>query len=337
MTKAFLFGKFLPFHKGHEALIHFALSKCDFLSILVCCSDKEQLPGEIRMRWIKESFAHVSKLEVVMFNYRENDLPNTSESSFEVSKVWAQQLKTLFPEYSIVITSEPYGDFVAGFMNIKHIPFDIDRFGFSISASAIRNNLFSNWNFLTASVKPFYSIKVALLGTESVGKTTLSEQLSKYYNCSLVLEAGRDIIADSNSFTYNDLLTVASEHSESLRIAMTEDHPLIIMDTDIHITMSYSRFIFGRDLQVSNEILSNNKASLYFYLVNDVPHVQDGTRLDINRRNELDLYHRQVLSDKDIPFVELSGSWEQRFSLAVQHIDNLIAGKTTINHRDPGV
>jgi len=292
------------------------------------------LSGEIRMRWIKESFAHVSELEVIVFNYRESDLPNTSESSFEVSKVWAQQLKMLFPDYSIVITSEPYGNFVADLMNITHIQFDHSRLEIPISASAIRNNLFSNWHFLPASVKPFYAIKVALLGTESVGKTTLSEQLSKYYSCSLVHEAGRDLIADSNSFTYNDLLMVASEHSKSLRIAMTGDHPLIIMDTDIHITMSYSQFIFGMDLSVNNEILSNNKANLYLYLVNDVPHVQDGTRLDIDRRNELDLSHRQVILDNDIPIVELSGSWEERFSVAVQQIDELIAGKTTFNHRE---
>jgi HTH-type transcriptional repressor of NAD biosynthesis genes len=42
MIKAFVFGKFYPFHKGHEAMINFALSKCDFLSVLVCSSDKEK-------------------------------------------------------------------------------------------------------------------------------------------------------------------------------------------------------------------------------------------------------------------------------------------------------
>lgn len=29
MKEAFVFGKFLPFHKGHEALIRFALPKAD--------------------------------------------------------------------------------------------------------------------------------------------------------------------------------------------------------------------------------------------------------------------------------------------------------------------
>jgi HTH-type transcriptional repressor of NAD biosynthesis genes len=55
MIKAFTFGKFLPFHKGHEAMINFALTECDFLSVLVCCSDKENINGEVRKKWIDNS------------------------------------------------------------------------------------------------------------------------------------------------------------------------------------------------------------------------------------------------------------------------------------------
>lgn len=43
MIKAFVFGKFLPFHQGHEHLINFALGHCDQLTVLVCASDRETL------------------------------------------------------------------------------------------------------------------------------------------------------------------------------------------------------------------------------------------------------------------------------------------------------
>ena len=39
MIKAFVFGKFLPFHKGHEAMINFALTKCDFLAVFIRDAD----------------------------------------------------------------------------------------------------------------------------------------------------------------------------------------------------------------------------------------------------------------------------------------------------------
>ena len=44
--QALIFGKFLPFHKGHQAMIEFALTQCDVLYVLVCKSDKEQISGE---------------------------------------------------------------------------------------------------------------------------------------------------------------------------------------------------------------------------------------------------------------------------------------------------
>lgn len=77
MTKAFVFGKFLPFHKGHEALINFASSKCDYLTVLVCCSDKEHIPDVVRKAWIEKTFECQANIEVKVFNYLESELPNT--------------------------------------------------------------------------------------------------------------------------------------------------------------------------------------------------------------------------------------------------------------------
>lgn len=327
MTKAFVFGKFLPFHKGHEAMIHFALAQCDWLIVLVCCSDRESIPGPIRAGWIKNTFSSRNDMRVEVFNYSEKDLPNTSESSEAVSAVWANIFKKLFPDYSIVVTSEPYGDFVAGFMGIRHISFDADKQLFPVSATAIRNDIFGNWMFLPEAVKPAYTTKVVILGTESTGKTTLAERLSKHYNCSCVLEAAREIIANSNAFSLDDLQLVAKEHAKAINRAVFSGSPLVIIDTDIHITQSYSKFVFGKTLDLSADIYNSNKADLYLYLNNDVEYWQDGTRLNERQRNALDISHREVLSAHNIDIVEISGDWPLRFAKAVEQIDRLLERK----------
>jgi len=323
MVKAFVFGKFLPFHKGHEAMIHFALSQCDFLTVLICCSDKESIPENIRKSWIEKSFSQCKNMEVRSFNYLESELPNTSVSSQEVSKIWAEKFKNIFPDYDVVITSEKYGDYVASSMGIKHIVFDIPRQFFPASGSAIRNDLFAYWNFLPDSVKPYFAIKVVILGTESTGKTTLTEKLALHYKCTSVKEAGRDIVANSNSFLFDDLILIASEHAKRIDKAALGYSPLIIIDTDIHITKSYSDFVFCRELEVDNQIYNSNKANLYLYLNNDVDYVQDGTRLSETDRNLLDLSHREILKQHNIDFVEIKGNWEQRFEKAVEQIDKI--------------
>ena len=325
MTKAFVFGKFLPFHKGHEAMINFALSKCDFLTVLVCCSDKESIPETYRKAWIENAFEKRKNIEIRTFNYLESELPNTSESSESVSKIWADIFKKQFPDYSLLITSEEYGNFVAAFMNIQHIAFDIPKKLFPVSATAVRNDVFTNWAYLPDSVKPELSVKVVILGTECTGKTTLTEKLAKHFNCSFVLEAGRDIIANSNSFTFDDLYLVATEHAKRIDKTILADNPLVIIDTDIHTTKSYSRFTFEKELEISLDIYNSNKANLYLYLNNDVEYLQDGTRLSEAERNLLDLSHRQVLTDHNIDFIEIRGDWDERFDKAVVQINKLIA------------
>jgi len=330
MVKAFVFGKFLPFHKGHEAMINFALKKCDFLTVLVCCSDKENITANTRQKWIEKTFKNQDEIEIKSFHYLESELPNTSDSSKEVSKVWSAEFKKLFPDYDFVITSEEYGNYVATFMGIKHIAFDIPKQLFPISATAVRNDIFTNWNFLPDSVKPSFAIKIVILGTESTGKTILTERLAKYFNCSSVKEAGRDLIPNSNSFGFDELHLVASEHANRIDKAVLGNSPLIIIDTDIHITISYASFVFNKELEVDDEIYNSNKADLYIYLNNGVEHQQDGTRLDKSNRDLLDLSHRTILREKNIKFVEIEGDWEQRFKRTLKEIELIINKKKGI-------
>lgn len=324
MLKGFVFGKFLPFHKGHEAMIDFAMTKCDFLTILICCSDKEIIPCETRKSWIQKTYEQHSNLEIKTFLYRESELPNTSVSSSAVSKVWAEKFKALFSDYDLVVTSEAYGDYISLFMGIRHIPFDMGKKLFPVSATSIRQDLFKNWQFLPDSVKPYFAIKVVLLGTESTGKTTLTEKLATHFNCASVHEAGRDLIPDSKAFEFGDLFLVASEHAKRIDRATIGHSPLVIIDTDINITKSYANYIFDKELEVDSTITTSNKADLYLYLNNDAEYIQDGTRLSIGERDKLDISHRATLKRHHVEFIDITGNWEQRFEKAADLINELI-------------
>ena len=328
MSNGFVFGKFLPFHKGHEALMNFALTKCDSLTVVVCASDMERIPCEVRKNWIEETFAWEKRLKVVCYNFKEFHLPNSSVASEHASKLWAAEFKKMFPEDILLFTSEEYGDLVGNFMGIQHILFDIDRKLYPISSTLIRHDLFKFWKYLPDSVKNYFSIKVAIVGTESTGKTTLTNQLKDHFKCNCVLEAGRDLIPTSESFDYNDLLLVAKEHANRIKNAVTKDSPLVILDTDIHITKSYSLFSLGKELMVSDDILKINKSDLYLFLNKDVKFVQDNTRLSEKRRNQLDYFHRTVFTDHEIKVVEIKGlDWSARYDRAVKKIDELIRKK----------
>ncbi|WP_073087792.1 AAA family ATPase [Chitinophaga jiangningensis] len=317
MTKGFVFGKFLPFHKGHEAMIRYARVACDQLTILVCCSNTELISPEIRKSWISCTVADLTAVDIRIYNYNETELPNTSVSSESVSAAWAKVFRSLLPEVDLLVTSEPYGEYVASFMGIRHLPFNPARSEVPVAASMIRRDLAGYWSFLPPAVKATLALKVVLLGTESTGKSTLTDKLANYFHGTAVQEAARDIIPDSNEFTVKDLYTVANAHAARIDAAVQGDSPLVFIDTDVYITISYGIHFYDTQIAVSPEIFDSNRADLYLYLNNDVPYFQDGTRLEQSERDELDAAHRRVLALYNIFYREINGSWEERLQVAI--------------------
>jgi HTH-type transcriptional regulator, transcriptional repressor of NAD biosynthesis genes len=315
MKNILTFGKFLPFHKGHQAMIEFALSK-GRVTVVVCNSDKETLSGLQRKVWIEKTVG-CAWLDVIVFNYSEDDLSSSSEASEEISEAWAKEFKKLVPDATHVVTSEDYGDYVAKFMGIEHIPFDKPRNIVPVSATKIRNGFQEYWGFVPDVVKEDISFKIVIAGTESTGKSTLSRRLANHYGFGHVKEAGRVFIPTSKKFDEHDLDHVAKEHYRWIKESSIYN-PVLVCDTDINTTIGYHVNTFGGWPSKYEHIPNGD---LYLYLNNDVEHVQDGTRLEKSGRDWLDTVHRQVFYRKGIDIVEISGDWNSRFEQSKKAIE----------------
>jgi HTH-type transcriptional repressor of NAD biosynthesis genes len=324
MKRGLVFGKFLPFHKGHKALIGFALKQCDELIILVCCSDKEHISSDIRVNWIKKTFKKNRRIIIQAFDYKETELPNTSESSRIVSQIWASKFREILPYFDVLITSEKYGKYVAQYLEIPHISFDEKRKKHAISSSMIRQNPTKHWHYIADAAKPYFQKKVVLLGTESVGKSTLCNTLAHYFSANLVTEVGREIVENAEDFTKSDLENIVDQHCKKIKKAQKDARPLMILDTDIHITQSYAKYTFGEYLDVSPEVYKQQRANLYLFLNNDVPFVQEGSQMTEKMRNELDKSHRQTLKKFRVNYHEINGNWSGRLNKAIKLIESVI-------------
>lgn len=313
-----MLGKFLPFHKGHARLIDFAESRCDRLTVLVCSTRDEEIPGEVRLGWIEEFYRRNEKIEAVHLRYDERILPNTSVSSREVSRRWAVHLREHFPPFDLVFTSEEYGDFLAEFLGAEHLAFDLSKEIVPVSGTQIRENPFLYWDFLPDPVKPHFVKKVCLIGTESTGKSVLTERLARHFKTAFVPEMARDIIEKTVECTSDHLRQIAELHARTILETVPKADKLLFVDTDVNITRSYSRFLFGEELRVEDWIERANRFDLYLYLEKDADFVQDGTRLVQTERDLLDLSHRQIFAEKKIELTGIGGDWEGRFERALQ-------------------
>ena len=319
MRKGLILGKFFPFHKGHQALIEFGAERCRKLVVLICASDKEEeeIPADVRLDWLQHAFAGRRNIRIELFRYREDELPNTSESSEAVAAVWAEAIRKRVRRLSCVFSSEPYGDMLARHLKITHIMFDQPRQQVPVAASYIRQSPHIYWDYLPDFVRPWFLKKVVILGTESTGKSMVTELLASRFRTNFVPEVARDIVAHTQQVKYEDLQRIANEHAHAIRRAEKQARAVLFIDTDIHITRSYARYLFQRDLPVHEWVEAANKADLYLHLSADAQYVQDGTRLPRRERDALDGSHRRMLERSGISFVEIKSQGHVQMEEAI--------------------
>jgi len=313
-------GSFCPLHNGHLSLINFGLHNCDFLYIFLCSHDKEDIPGEVRYNWLLEEFKGVDKIKII--HKDTSHLENTSVSSVDVSKVWSVYLKELFPDVNVIFTSEKYGDYVAEFMNIKHMMFDEKRTTIPISSTLLKEKTLTYWEHIPESVKPYYTKKICICGTESTGKTTMTELLSTYYGVKHAKEVGRNICADTNMCDKDMINQIIIGQAEEIKKNL--GNKILFSDTDLITTICYSEFLFNEHPEnITKEIEEINKFDLYLYLWNDVPFVDDGTRMGEPKRSK---FHKLLFkSFKGKNVVVIKGDYNKRLNKCIDVVDKFIS------------
>lgn len=320
MIKGLVLGKYDPIHIGHMKLIDFAKSKCDILYILLCMNeDEENISGNIRLDWLLKLYGNVEGIEI---KYTDKKLPYTSKSDKIISKIWSDHIKELFPDLNVFITSEPYGEYVAEYLGIKHIMYDINRNITPISATDIRNNSIRNWEYIPDIVKPHFVKKICISGTESTGKTTLTEILASHFNTNYVPEWGRLIVKNSKDTSFDDILNIGIAHATDIIEKVNYSNKILFSDTDLNITKMYSKYFFDEIPIYEDWVEKANIFDLHIFLENDAPYIQDGTRLPKKQRDELRDYHYNYLLSKGIKMGIVNGvDWDNRTRKAIDIVN----------------
>lgn len=320
MMRGLVFGKFMPLHKGHQSLIHFALQHSDELLVVLCHTVQEPIAGKLRLQWLKDWTKSYPKITVIDFPYDDRFLPNSSVSDRGIAQLWSEAFRQQLPPFTHIFTSEPYGDYMAEYLNIKHINYDNNRMTVPVSATQIRNNPRDFWQYLADEAKPYFVIKVAIAGTESTGKSILTQRLAEYFHTAYVPEMAREIVEKTITVTPAHLQEIASLHARTILDRLSVANRILLVDTDLITTQSYSWFLFGEPLYTDEWINTANEFDLYIFLEPDCSFVQDGTRLDLAQRNALSNHHRTLYEASGVSVVFIGGDWEQRFRKAVDCI-----------------
>jgi HTH-type transcriptional regulator, transcriptional repressor of NAD biosynthesis genes len=321
--RGLIVGKFYPPHHGHKHLIDFARSRVDELSVIVCQKPGESPGGGLRADWLREIHPD-AKILLIDDVYDEQD-----------SRVWAENsVRWLGFVPDVVFTSEDYGERFAHFLGCEHALVDKDRRCVPISGTIIRSDPLGCWSFLEPPVRAWYAKRICLVGAESTGKTTLAQMLAERYQTVWVPEYGREyserkLTEDGEcNWLSEEFALIAETQCERENDAARLANKVLICDTDAFATGVWHRRYMGeRSPEVEAIAAGHRRPDLYLLTNVDTPFVQDGTRDGELIREWMHETFVAELTSQLRPFRLLSGSLQDRFNVAVECVDEVIAGK----------
>lgn len=325
MKHGFILGKFMPPHAGHVTLIQSARALVDELTVLLCSQAGDPIPGELRMSWMRELFPDCRLL------WNSAEAPQQPSDDVNFWPKWKEIIARHHPEpIDYVFAGEPYGAELARHIGGIFVPLggrilNADQNGIGgLSGSMVRISPWSYWDYLPHPVRSHFALTICLHGIESVGKSSLAERLSAHYSTTLVPEYGRSHCeAHGTNCREDDLMLIGEAQQAMIVAARPWSNRLLIADTDALMTAAWSQMMIG---YTPDQLICHRKADLYLMLKPDAPFVDDGTRV-YKTDAERDRFHRiarDTLVLSRVKFVEISGSWEERFKAAVGAIDELI-------------
>jgi NadR type nicotinamide-nucleotide adenylyltransferase len=187
--------------------------------------------------------------------------------------------------------------------------------------------------------------KIAIIGPESTGKSTLCELLAKHYQTKWVPEYAREfLLTNGKEYSYEDLLTIAKrqlvqedEISSAFSIQRSESdapnspftihHSPLFIDTDMYVMKVWCEFVFGKCHQWILDQITERKYDLYLLCNTDLPWVKDELREypDLETREILFHIYKDILVNQTTAWVEVKGQAEERLQIAINAVNNLIA------------
>ena len=179
--------------------------------------------------------------------------------------------------------------------------------------------------------------KIVIIGPESTGKSTLCKQLAAHYSTVWVKEYAREyLLKNGKAYAYENLLDVAKGQVEREQLAVDSWQlankskianlkPKIFIDTDMYVMKVWCEFVFEKCHHWILNRIVERKYDLYLLCNIDLPWVKDELREypDLISRQKLYHYYKDIMVNQKVPWVDITGTYEQRLQKAIAAVDKL--------------
>ncbi len=324
-------GSFNPLHMGHVDCIMKAASLCETLYIVISYRENNtDIDVKIKYRWIYQLTKHIGNVKIILL---EDKLTNKADY---VESLWEDDCKKvrnqICGKIDVVFCGSDYDE--KSFWNVCYPESELVIFPRNkYNSTEIRSDVYGHWEWLPRVVRPYYTKKVLLIGSESCGKSTLTVNLANHYNTNYLEEVGRELSELSGTDTMmisEDFTRILLEHKIKEMKLMQYSNKILFEDTDCLITRFFMEFLKDENMEKNAELAESiaalNSYDLVLYLSPDVEWVQDGDRSEIIAadRDSFGNKIRELYDKFGFKSVVISGNYLERYEKAIEYIDKML-------------
>ena len=167
--------------------------------------------------------------------------------------------------------------------------------------------------------------RIAILGAESTGKTSLCEALAEHYETVWVPEYAREYFNHSDIYNYttDDLVAIAKKQLEIERAMQSIARRFLFSDTSLITLKIWADLEFKNTPDFISEHLADIKYDHYLICNNDLPWEKDEQRQNKFSRELIFDMNRKEVQELSGNYSIIKGTETERLKNAIEIIEGL--------------
>jgi NadR type nicotinamide-nucleotide adenylyltransferase len=170
-------------------------------------------------------------------------------------------------------------------------------------------------------------VRIVITGPESTAKSTLTMELSEYFNGTSYPEYAREYFKNQpENYTFEDIEYIARKQIGQYHDSENQVSGMVFFDTWLIITKVWFQWAYQTYPTWLDDEITNLPMDLYLLCLPDIPWVPDPLR-EHGGEERVKLFeaYKKELTNRNLNFIEVGGEGEERIQNAIQAVKDGLA------------
>jgi len=168
--------------------------------------------------------------------------------------------------------------------------------------------------------------KVVVIGPESTGKSTLCEDLARFFKIDFLKEYARTYLElNGAEYTFDDVIKMAKGQIKTQNEFFDSSQSLKLLDTDLYVYKVWIGEVYQKEIPFVETNIKESTCDLYLLCDTDLPWEYDEFREHSDPKDRVRLFDRykELLISNNEKVCVIQGDRESRLKKAIAEIQKM--------------